>query len=264
MKRTLLQQAMSPVKFLDNIRRTCAFEVVQGSPMPNFSGYVELVTAAAAIMDSQVLVCSKRCTPVPSPPTPSSLLSTNWHDFQDIFEDDGYNDVDDDEYHVNKTFMYDPYPSTGHNIDMNLQELQVFHAYQQPGNKKFTSTHCGISLDRATWHNLPSDDKEKWDLLSLAAKNLIIQGTRMRGAELSDAGHSVKPAASSPFYKVPPTLNKQASRFSPKDNMKNNRGVSVHDVEPSDNPTTIKSNSHCNQYHQDKVEEEHDHTLLVN
>ena len=177
MKRTLLQQAMSPVKFLDNIRSTCAFEVVQGRPMPNFSGYIELVTAAAAIMDTQVLARSKRRTPVPSPPTPSSSLSTNWHDFQDTFEEDGYNDVEDDEYLVNKTFMHDPHPSSGHNIDTNLQELQAFRAYQRPGVKRFTGTHRGISLDHATWHNLPSDDKEKWDLLSPTAKNLIIQGT---------------------------------------------------------------------------------------
>jgi hypothetical protein len=49
-----------------------------------------------------------------------------------------------------------------------------------------------VSLDRATWHNVPNKDKAKWDTLSTAGKSAIINGTCQRGLEVAENRKTVK------------------------------------------------------------------------
>ena len=139
-----------------------------GRPMPDFAAYLTLVKSSAAILDQRAM--SNRSIRRPTVPN-NSAISSNKHKIED--DDDYYDRYD---LHVHESVDYEPC----HNIDTHVHELESYRAQQSYHNKKSSQKFCTVSMDRETWHNLSSEDKAKWDTLSLsqAGKSSIIQGTR--------------------------------------------------------------------------------------
>jgi hypothetical protein len=71
-----------------------------------------------------------------------------------------------------------------------LSAFQVAQAYA-PKNSPPQSANR-VSLNPATWHNLPNKDKAKWDTLSPTGKSAIINGTCQRGLEVAETHKTVK------------------------------------------------------------------------
>jgi Reverse transcriptase (RNA-dependent DNA polymerase) len=212
MKRTLLEQAVSTIPALAQIKANCQLELVQGRAMPTYTNYANLVKSAAAILDKRMITTKsgRRASPIVA----------NEHDFthpdpEDLSED--YEHFDDD--------------SSNFNIDTHVHDFEVHRARQRAPFKKNPFSFNRVSLDRETWHNLPEADKAAWDTLSQTAKSLIIQGTRQRGLEMGQTRTPVPPKSTS--TSTAPTV--------PTANTRNTRSAQVTE---SDAPT-LESHNHC-------------------
>jgi hypothetical protein len=152
LKRTLLMQAVSQVRDLAAIKTQLQLEVVQGRPMPNFAGYVGLILSTCQILDQRLTKTAARA--MVNKPT---SITANAHDLKSEYEEDHQG------YYENYSHEID----TEHfNIDTDATDLEIYRAHQTGAFKKAPNRFNRISLDRATWHNLPQEDKAKWDTLS--------------------------------------------------------------------------------------------------
>jgi hypothetical protein len=103
-------------------------------------------------------------------------------------------------------------------------------------------------LDRATWHNLPQEDKAKWDTLSPEGKNAIIAGTHQRGVEIASSSTSVKPKPkmdSTDTAKAPSIKNTRSVSFAPTGEIASNpESINTNVTESSKNPNTEVNLAH--------------------
>jgi hypothetical protein len=192
MKRTLLMQSVSQVWDLASIKMNLHLEVTQGWPMPNYAGYSNLVVSACQVLDqAQLSKAAKHHFLGNGTNGTGTPIAANIHNIDDDYDEDELVEY----YEVQLHFLEDNDPPA-FNIDTNIHDLQVYrtqatqnNSFRQHGSRRFQR----ISLDRATWNNLPQDDKSKWDTLSPAGKDAIISGTRSRGVKISHAKIPVKP-----------------------------------------------------------------------
>jgi hypothetical protein len=206
MKRTLLMQAVSQVRDLAAIKTNLHLEVTQGWPMSNYAGYSNLVISACQVLDqAQLSKAAKRHFLGNGTNGTGTPIAANIHNIDDNYDKDEVVEY----YEVQLNFIEDNDPSV-FNIDTNVHDLQVYrtqttqnNSFKQRGSQRFQR----ISLDCATWNNLPQDDKLKWDTLSPAGKDAIISGTRSRGVELSHAKIPVKPSPDVTKTLMPPEVS---------------------------------------------------------
>jgi hypothetical protein len=123
------------------------------------------------------------------------------------------------------------------------QERSAFRAAQAyaPKNSPLQATNC-VSLDHATWHNLPNEDKAIWDTLSRTGKSAIINGTCQSGQlEVTETRKTVK---------LKYTPNAQSTNIaSPTPTpITNTRKVNVTDIKSvptaGESSNALESNSH--------------------
>jgi hypothetical protein len=159
LKRTLLMQAVSQVRDLAAIKTQLQLEVVQGCPMPNFAGYVGLILSTYQILDQRLTKTAARA--MVNKPT---SITANTHDFKSEYEEDHQG------YYENYSHEID---TETFNIDTDAMDLEIYHAQHSGAFKKVPNRFNHISLDRATWHNLPQEDKAKWDTLLTPLRNFM-------------------------------------------------------------------------------------------
>jgi hypothetical protein len=235
MKRTLLMQAVSQVRELASIKTQLQLEVVQGRPMPNFAGYVGLILSTCQILDQRISKTAARA--MVNKPT---AITASVHDFESEYEEDHQG------YYENYSHEID---SETFNIDTDATDLEIYRAQQAGAFKKIPSRFNRISLDRATWHNLPQEDKAKWDTLSPEGKNAIIAGTRQRGVEIASSSTPVKPKPkTTPTDTTPKPSSikntRSVSFATTEENANETESINANVTESSKNPNTEANLAH--------------------
>jgi hypothetical protein len=199
MKCNMLEQALIKIPELDEVRNKIEFARAQGLPLPTFNAHVDLIEVVASLLDAQAEIARpprRNATIVPTP-----AIAANLHSLD--FPEDG---VQHNAYSVNQHALYGNFEEE-HNINTSVSELalyqcihtdtdqehsafQVAQAYA-PKNSSLQATNQ-VSLDCATWHNLPNEDKAIWVTLSPNGKSAIINGTRQRGLKVAETCKTVK------------------------------------------------------------------------
>jgi hypothetical protein len=233
---------------LDEVRNKIKFARAQGLPVPTFDAYVELTEVAASLLDARAesaRPARRNTTIIPTP-----AVAANLHSFD--FPEDG---TQHNAYSVNQHALYGNLEEK-HNIDTSVSELAMYQCMQTDTDqerstfrvtqaytpKKFLPQATNqVSLDRATWHNLPNEDKAIWGTLSPSGKSAIINGTRQRGLEVAETCKTVK-------SKYTPNAHSTSTASPTPTPITNTRKVNVTDVESvpvtSEFGEILESNSH--------------------
>jgi hypothetical protein len=248
MKRNMLEQALMKIPELDEVRNKIEFARAQGLPLPTFDAYVELIEVAASLLDAQAESTRpprRNTTIVPTP-----AVAVNLHSLD--FPEDG---VQHNTYSVNQHAFYGNLEEE-HNIDTSVSELALYQCIHTDTNQERSAFRAAqayapknslsqatnpVSLDCATWHNLPNEDKAIWDTLSPKGKSAIINGTRQRGLEVGETHKAVK-------SKYTPNSHSTSITSPTPTPITNTCKVNVTDVESvptaSKFSKTLESNSH--------------------
>jgi hypothetical protein len=198
MKRNMLEQALMKIPELSKVRNKIEFARAQWLPLPTFDAYVDLIEVAASLLDARAESSRppRRNTTIIS--TPAVAVNSHLLDFPE----DG---TQQNAYSVNRHALYDNFEGE-HNIDTIVSELAMYQCIQtdteqersafwvaQAYAPKDSLLHATnqVSLDCATWHNLPKEDKAIWDTLSPTGKSAIINWTCQHGLEVAETCKTV-------------------------------------------------------------------------
>ena len=165
MKRTLLQSALSYVAELDNVKASFHLEIAQGRAPPTFEGYVTLVEAVATTLDS-------RATKSAGKSYAADTLLINMHDHFEHFDPAAFYEA----------MVHSQDDDVCHDINTPVEDLQIYRAKQTHAKQSF-QRYTQLSLDRETWAKIPKEFQDVWDKFPPNVKNIILTGTRQKGAE---------------------------------------------------------------------------------
>ena len=229
MKRTLLQSSLSMIPELDSVKSAFHLELAQGRAAPTFEAYCTLVETVATTIDSRNIKLSSKNHDIES-------LMINAHDHFDPSEPEAFftamiHDQDDDVHH---------------DIDTPVEDLEIYRAKQTHSKPQSHQRFPQLSLDRETWAKIPKEFQDVWDKFPPNVKNIILTGTRKKGADQVLNRKAVDPKQFNPKKQVgwkPPyqSTNAHASEAAP--DAEPTQENHTHDMSSQDTPDTLVDTS---------------------